>query len=91
MLALVHLNTHLLRVSTMAKSDASEKAKGKSPSVEHDDDIMAPSDAPPEIDPYAVLELATTASADDVKRAYRKKAIVHHPGESRPRSHRQGQ
>jgi DnaJ family protein C protein 9 len=37
-------------------------------------------DEPPSIDPYAVLELETSASADDVKKAYRKLALKHHPG-----------
>lgn len=37
-------------------------------------------DAPPSIDPYAVLGLETEASADDVKKAYRRLALKHHPG-----------
>lgn len=37
-------------------------------------------DTPPSIDPYAVLELETSATADDVKKAYRKLALKHHPG-----------
>lgn len=43
-----------------------------------EDDIEQ--DGPPTIDPYAVLGLETEASADDVKKAYRKLALKHHPG-----------
>ncbi len=35
---------------------------------------------PPSIDPYDVLDLETTATADEVKRAYRKAALKNHPG-----------
>lgn len=35
---------------------------------------------PPSVDPYAVLELETSATGDDVKKAYRKLALKHHPG-----------
>ncbi len=35
---------------------------------------------PPVIDPYEVLELDKEATADDVKKAYRKLALKHHPG-----------
>ena len=37
-------------------------------------------DSPPSIDPYAVLDVETEATADDVKKAYRKLALQHHPG-----------
>ncbi|KAF2651328.1 DnaJ-domain-containing protein [Lophiostoma macrostomum CBS 122681] len=36
-------------------------------------------EGPPSIDPYAVLGLDTEATADDVKKAYRKLALKHHP------------
>ncbi|KAF2036505.1 DnaJ-domain-containing protein, partial [Setomelanomma holmii] len=36
-------------------------------------------DGPPVIDPYEVLGLETEATADDVKKAYRKLALIHHP------------
>ncbi|KAH8725021.1 hypothetical protein GQ44DRAFT_739826 [Phaeosphaeriaceae sp. PMI808] len=36
-------------------------------------------DEPPVIDPYEVLGLETEATADDVKKAYRKMALKHHP------------
>lgn len=35
---------------------------------------------PTTIDPYKVLELDTTASASEVKSAYKKLALRHHPG-----------
>ena len=46
------------------------------------------SDEPPTINPYEVLGLDKSASADQVKTAYRKAALKHHPGEvtSHPRS-----
>jgi DnaJ family protein C protein 9 len=39
-------------------------------------------DSPPSIDPYAVLGLETEATSDEVKKAYRKLALKHHPGMS---------
>lgn len=39
---------------------------------------------PPVIDPYEVLGLERTATADQVKSAYRKAALKNHPGKSRP-------
>lgn len=47
---------------------------------------MDPSDhildgEPPTIDPYQVLGLERTATADQVKSAYRKLALKNHPGE----------
>jgi DnaJ family protein C protein 9 len=47
---------------------------------EEEDDDMDEEDGPPAIDPYEVLGLETEASADDVKKAYRKLALKHHPG-----------
>jgi len=38
---------------------------------------------PPSINPYEVLGLEKTASEDEVKSAYRKAALKHHPGMSR--------
>lgn len=35
---------------------------------------------PPTIDPYEVLELEKTATADQIKSAYRKAALKNHPG-----------
>lgn len=35
---------------------------------------------PPVVDPYEVLGLERTATPDQVKQAYRKAALKHHPG-----------
>jgi hypothetical protein len=35
---------------------------------------------PPEIEPYSVLGIEKTATADEIKSAYRKAALKHHPG-----------
>lgn len=39
---------------------------------------------PPVIDPYEVLGLERTATAEQVKSAYRKAALRNHPGKLRP-------
>ncbi len=54
---------------------------------ESGDDIEA-TDGPPVIDPYEVLELQKEATAEDVKKAYRNKALKHHPGEYTAHKHR---
>lgn len=44
------------------------------------------SDAPPtDIDPYQTLEIETTATPSEVKSAYKKLALQHHPGNLNPR------
>lgn len=35
---------------------------------------------PTSIDPYKVLDLAENAGEDEIKKAYRKAALKHHPG-----------
>ncbi|KAK5111372.1 hypothetical protein LTR62_005212 [Meristemomyces frigidus] len=42
-------------------------------------DVDLDDDTPPSIDPYAVLNLDTTATTDQIKTAYRKAALKHHP------------
>jgi DnaJ family protein C protein 9 len=44
------------------------------------DDDIEEEEGPPAIDPYEVLGLEAEATADDVKKAYRKLALKHHPG-----------
>ena len=44
------------------------------------EDADLDNEGPPIIDPYAVLGLESDATADDVKKAYRKMALQHHPG-----------
>ncbi|KAJ9643880.1 hypothetical protein H2204_002025 [Knufia peltigerae] len=39
---------------------------------------------PPTIDPYDVLQLPRTATPDEVKSAYRKLALKHHPDKAQP-------
>lgn len=45
-----------------------------------EDDIEDEDEGPPTIDPYEVLGLEAEATADDVKKAYRRLALKHHPG-----------
>ena len=47
---------------------------------DEDADADLEADGPPAIDPYAVLGLEKEATAEDVKKAYRKMALKHHPG-----------
>ena len=48
-----------------------------------DEDLTV--DPPASVDPYEVLGIDKTATADQVKSAYRKAALKHHPGT--PHSH----
>ena len=48
--------------------------------VNDEEEQIEEGDGPPTIDPYEVLGLETEATADDVKKAYRKLALKHHPG-----------
>lgn len=67
---------------------AARKEQPKEDPFLHDDDeeedeaedADLEADGPPSIDPYAVLGLEKEATADDVKKAYRKMALKHHPG-----------
>lgn len=45
---------------------------------------MVDDERPPAIEPYTVLGLEKTATPDDIKKAYRKAALKHHPGMSTP-------
>lgn len=45
-----------------------------------DEEIGEEDDGPPTINPYEVLGLEREATADEVKKAYRKMALKHHPG-----------
>lgn len=62
------------------KQQARDDDAHEDPFVNDAEDDEVDEDGPPSIDPYAVLGLETEASADDVKKAYRKLALKHHPG-----------
>lgn len=49
------------------------------PKHPRDEEDLEIGDAPTSIDPYQVLGLANDASQDDIKKAYRKAALKHHP------------
>ncbi|KAF2193453.1 DnaJ-domain-containing protein [Zopfia rhizophila CBS 207.26] len=65
------------------------KRKNKKSKVENDSeneefnerDLV--DEEPPTIDPYAVLGLEKEATADDVKKAYRKAALMNHPDKAK--------
>jgi hypothetical protein len=68
--------------STRAKRQAAEEEIQRDAEFlnnEQEDDIEE-EEGPPTIDPYEVLGLEAEATADDVKKAYRKLALKHHPG-----------
>ena len=44
------------------------------------DDLIDVNDPPGSINPYKVLAVAKDASGNEVKAAYRKAALRHHPG-----------
>jgi len=50
---------------------------------EDEEDTFDPS-SPPSIDPYATLQLEKDASHDQVKSAYRRAALLHHPDKALP-------
>lgn len=63
--------------------DRDAKAMRDDPFVddeEEEEEEAEENEGPPTIDPYAVLGLEQEATADDVKKAYRKLALKHHPG-----------
>jgi DnaJ family protein C protein 9 len=65
------------------KKSAKEEKKMREDAFVNDDEEDIEDEeheGPPAIDPYAVLGLEAEATADDVKKAYRKLALKHHPG-----------
>lgn len=51
-----------------------------SDSEDHAEDLSQ--DGLPTVDPYEVLVLERSATADQIKSAYRKLALKHHPGKN---------
>jgi hypothetical protein len=62
------------------KRDIDVERETPEESMDEEEDDFSDENNPPTIDPYEVLGLETNATADDVKKAYRKMALKHHPG-----------
>lgn len=78
---------HTYNSATANMARPSKKQQAREEESDHEDEFVneeeeddIEGDGPPAVDPYAVLGLETEASADDVKKAYRKLALKHHPG-----------
>ncbi|KAL2075420.1 hypothetical protein VTL71DRAFT_363 [Oculimacula yallundae] len=51
---------------------------------EEEEELEQPNDEPPTIEPYVVLGIEKSATADEIKSAYRKAALKHHPDKAAP-------
>ena len=60
------------RKATEKESESEESGDDQSQDLEVEE--------PPKIEPYAVLGIEKTATEDQIKKAYRKAALQHHPG-----------
>ncbi|KAF1845220.1 DnaJ-domain-containing protein [Cucurbitaria berberidis CBS 394.84] len=69
----------MVRSSRKAEQKAEKSRNDAFINDENDEENIEAEDGPPSIDPYEVLGLETEATADDVKKAYRKLALKHHP------------
>jgi DnaJ domain len=68
-----------LSTSTLVEVHTSPSPPAKfSNMAPREEDLL--DEEPPSINPYEVLGVEKTASADEVKSAYRKAALKHHPG-----------
>jgi DnaJ family protein C protein 9 len=71
----------MARTSRAIRREREEEEAHEEPFVNDDaEDDIGEEEGPPSIDPYEELGLETEATADDVKKAYRKLALIHHPG-----------
>ncbi|KAI8935165.1 hypothetical protein NX059_007758 [Plenodomus lindquistii] len=61
------------------RKEREEEAMREDPFVNDEEEEGEEDEGPPTIDPYEVLGLEQEATADDVKKAYRKLALKHHP------------
>jgi hypothetical protein len=78
---------NLRRVSPKTKHPPSQHFKSSSSHSIHNtgkmprkQDIELEDEEPPTIEPYKILGIEKSATADEVKAAYRKAALKHHPG-----------
>lgn len=63
-----------------------KKSSKPSEHAEGEEEDLLTTTTPPTIDPYAVLSLPPTATASQIKTAYRKAALQHHPDKASPDS-----
>lgn len=78
-----HSSQQFSRLKSMTRRQKKEVKPQNDESIDREEQMGEEEeleDAPPSIDPYEVLGLEREASADDVKKAYRKLALKHHPG-----------
>jgi DnaJ family protein C protein 9 len=61
-------------------AEQEEQQAEADPFINDYEEDIGEDDGPPVVDPYEVLGLEKESSADDVKKAYRKLALKHHPG-----------
>merc|ERR1711939_1086984 len=58
--------------------------KSKNEDIHEEENEEELADEPPSIEPYTVLGIEKSATADEIKSAYRKAALKHHPDKAAP-------